>query len=58
MVCCSVLATCVANGLSLSKKRIAEISILGERYVGVESGGSVVPPFFSTAAAVLLTPRV
>lgn len=39
MVCCSVVATCVANGLELTKKRMAEIAILGERYVGVESGG-------------------
>jgi len=39
MVCCTVLATCFANNVQLSKKRIAEIAILGERYVGVEGGG-------------------
>jgi len=60
MVCCSILAVCATNDLHLSKKRIAEIAILGERYVGVESGGfELLYPLFSepTFPTLLLLSR-
>ncbi|TPX45921.1 galactokinase [Synchytrium endobioticum] len=39
LVCCSALATAIANGKTMNKSRLTQTAIQSERYAGVQIGG-------------------